>query len=72
MKTPAGSVNVVPLRPATANENIRGVLYATLTEGLHASDAPWAYQPIVGQATDSTTRGFLQALDPDPMLWPLS
>ena len=71
MKTPTG-VNVVELRPSTANENIRGILYATLTEGVHASDAPWAYQPIVGQATDSTERGYLQALAPDQLLWPLS
>jgi hypothetical protein len=77
VKTPAGDPGVVRrLFPEAANENQRGLAVSwaiSLSEGAHASDAPWAYMPIAGfgQAVDSTMRGFLQALAPDPML-PLS
>ena len=69
MKSPNDNA-VVRLFPEAANENLRGLLFASLSEGAHGGDAPWAYQPIVGQAVDSTMRGYLQALAPDPMLAP--
>jgi hypothetical protein len=65
--------NVVRLFPEAANVNIPGIAFAGIGEGAHAGDGLWAYMPIAGfdQAHDSTTRGFLQAMAPDPML-PLS
>jgi hypothetical protein len=74
MKSPVGNANVVRLFPEAANLNVPGIAFASLAEGAHASDSLWAYMPIAGfgQATDSTMRGFLQALDPDPMLTPLT
>jgi hypothetical protein len=72
MKAPAG--NVVRLFPEAANVNVPGIAFASISEGARGGDGIWAYMPIAGfgQATDSTTRGFLQALDPDPLLWPLT
>jgi hypothetical protein len=78
MKTPNGSADVVVrLFSEAANENERFselALVVSLSEGAHASDSLWAYLPLpgFGQAADSTERGFLQALAPDPMLWPLT
>jgi hypothetical protein len=70
VKSPS-SADVVRLFREVANENRRGAAISwavSLGESVHAADALWAYQPIVGQATDSTMRGYLQALAPDPML----
>jgi hypothetical protein len=63
---------VVRLFREAANLNVPGIAFAGLSEGAHAGDALWVYQPIVGQAVDSTMRGYLQALAPDPMLDPLT
>jgi hypothetical protein len=65
---PAPINNVHRLFPASANENLRGIAYASITEAAVASDTSSAYQPIAGfdQAADSTERGFLQALARDP------
>jgi hypothetical protein len=32
---------------------------------------PAAVPQLPGQAFDSSQRGYLQAVDPDPLLWPL-
>ena len=69
--------NFVRLFPEIANQNTPGLVIAwaaSISEVAHASDGLWAYMPITGfgQATDSAMRGSLQALDPDPMLWPLT
>jgi hypothetical protein len=64
----ASENNIHRLVPETANENTPtpGLLFASLTESISISDwAGWRF-PHIGQATDSTMRGYLQALNDDP------
>jgi len=62
----ASSNNVVRLFPESANLNQPGILFASLSERLSISDYIGGHAPHIGQAKDSTERGYLQALDPDP------
>jgi hypothetical protein len=72
VKPPSNATNNVHrLFRESANENERGLAIAwavSLGERAHGGDGLWAYVPLVGQATDSTMRGYLQALADDPML----
>jgi hypothetical protein len=76
VKSPSNaSNNVHRLFPQVANENARfseRALAVSLAEGAHAGDRPALVLPPPYQATDSTMRGYLQALGPDPLLWPLT
>jgi hypothetical protein len=62
----ATSNNVQRLFPETANENLLGILFARLSESVSIADWPGSWVPHIGQATDSTMRGYLQALNDDP------
>jgi hypothetical protein len=74
MKSPEPN-GVVRLFPETANENApgSGLLFANITERVGVEDWITARKPLspiiasgLGQAVDSTQRGFLQALNLDP------
>jgi hypothetical protein len=69
------NANVIRLRPESANQNQRDAAVSwavVIAEAAHAGDRPAVVLPPPNQAVDSTERGYLQALAPDPMLWPLT
>jgi hypothetical protein len=71
LKSTNGNTEVVRLFPEAANQNERGLAVSwavSLGEGAHAGDRSAMVPPPPFQAVDSTMRGYLQALAPDPML----